>query len=104
METIGSIIYLKDGSQKLMIINRGPIVEIDNQQYMFDYAACKYPIGAVEDQLYYFNEENIDKVIFNGYSDQDEIRFQELFEEMKDSLDSNIQRGVIKQQDNFDLI
>ncbi|HCY0296054.1 TPA: type II secretion protein, partial [Staphylococcus aureus] len=26
METIGSIIYLKEGSQKLMIINRGPIV------------------------------------------------------------------------------
>ncbi|VDZ36535.1 Putative EsaC protein analog (Listeria type 3) [Staphylococcus aureus] len=31
METIGSIIYLKEGSQKLMIINRGPIVEIENQ-------------------------------------------------------------------------
>lgn len=27
MKTIGSIIYLKEGSQKLMIINRGPIVE-----------------------------------------------------------------------------
>ncbi|MCD0803997.1 type II secretion protein, partial [Staphylococcus aureus] len=26
METIGSIIYLKEGSQKLMIINRGSIV------------------------------------------------------------------------------
>lgn len=38
METIGSIIYLKEGSQKLMIINRGPIVEIENQKYMFDYS------------------------------------------------------------------
>ncbi len=35
METIGSIIYLKEGSQKLMIINRGPIVEIENQKYIF---------------------------------------------------------------------
>ncbi|MBI5972105.1 DUF4176 domain-containing protein [Staphylococcus caledonicus] len=103
METIGSIIYLKDGSQKLMIINRGPIVEIDNQQYMFDYSACKYPIGVVEDQLYYFNEENIDKVIFNGYSDQDEIRFQELFEEMKDNVDGNIQRGIVTQEERFGL-
>lgn len=63
METIGSIIYLKEGSQKLMIINRGPIVEIENQKYMFDYSACKYPIGVVEDEIYYFNEENIDSVI-----------------------------------------
>ena len=31
METIGSIIYLKEGSQKLMIINRGSIVEIEGQ-------------------------------------------------------------------------
>ncbi|MGW9830820.1 hypothetical protein ACUXFI_000198 [Staphylococcus epidermidis] len=29
METLGSIIYVKEGSQKLMIINRGPIVEIE---------------------------------------------------------------------------
>ena len=55
METIGSIIYLKEGSQKLMIINRGPIVDIDNKKYIFDYSACKYPVGVVEDQIYYFN-------------------------------------------------
>ncbi len=39
-----------------MIINRGPIVEIEGQKYMFDYSACKYPVGVVEDQIYYFNE------------------------------------------------
>ena len=55
METIGSILYLKEGSQKLMIINRGPIVEIEGQKYLFDYSACKYPVGVVEDQIYYFN-------------------------------------------------
>ncbi|HCW9511427.1 TPA: DUF4176 domain-containing protein [Staphylococcus aureus] len=98
METIGSIIYLKEGSQKLMIIKRGPIVEIENQKYMFDYSACKYPIGAVEDEIYYFNEENIDSVIFKGCSDQDEVRFQELFDNMKQNLDSEIQRGEVTQQ------
>ncbi|MGV3095470.1 DUF4176 domain-containing protein, partial [Staphylococcus borealis] len=51
METIGSIIYLKEGSQKLMIINRWPIAEIEGQKYMFDYSACKYPVGVVEDQI-----------------------------------------------------
>lgn len=98
METIGSIIYLKEGSQKLMIINRGSIVEIENQKYMFDYSACKYPIGVVEDEIYYFNEENIDSVIFKGYSDQDEVRFQELFDNMKQNLDSEIQRGEVTPQ------
>lgn len=95
METIGSIIYLKEGSQKLMIINRGPIVEIESQKYMFDYSACKYQVGVVEDQIYYFNEENIDSVIFEGYFDQEEVRFQELFKEMIDNLDKDIQRGTV---------
>ena len=98
METIGSIIYLKEGSQKLMIINRGPIVEMDNQRYIFDYSACKYPIGVVEDEIYYFNEENIDKVIFEGYADEDETRFHELYEDMLKNLDSDIKRGNVKQE------
>lgn len=103
METIGSIIYLKEGSQKLMIINRGPIIEMDNQRYIFDYSACKYPVGVVEDEIYYFNEENIDKVIFEGYSDEDETRFQELYEDMLKNLDSDIKRGNVKQEENFGL-
>ena len=104
METIGSIIYLKEGSQKLMIINRGPIVDIDNQKYIFDYSACNYPVGVVEDQIYYFNEENIDKVVFEGYSDQDETRFQELFKEMMDNLDEDVQRGTVQQKGSYGLI
>lgn len=49
-----------------MIINRGSIVEIEGQKYMFDYLACKYPVGVVEEQIYYFNEENIDGLIFGA--------------------------------------
>ncbi|MDU1926660.1 MAG: hypothetical protein E6755_12830 [Staphylococcus epidermidis] len=71
------MIYLKEGSQKLMIINRGPIVDIDNQKYIFDYS---------------------------GYSDQDEMRFQELFKEMKNNLDDDIQQGIVQKQDNLGLI
>ena len=98
METIGSIVYLKEGFQKLMIINRGLIVEIEGQKYLFDYSACKYPVGVVEDQIYYFNEENIDNFIFEGYCDQDETRFQELFKEMMDNLDEDVQRGTFQQK------
>ena len=103
METIGSIVYLKEGFQKLMIINRGLIVEIEGQKYLFDYSACKYPVGVVEDQIYYFNEENIDNFIFEGYCDQDETRFQELFKEMMDNLDEDVQRGTVQQKDSYGL-
>ena len=87
-----------------MIINRGPIVDIDNQKYIFDYSACNYPVGVVEDQIYYFNEENIDKVVFEGYSDQDETRFQELFKDMMGNLYEGIKRGTVQQKDSYGLI
>ena len=61
-----------------MIINRGPIVEIEVKSICL---IIHVSIGVVEDQIYYFNEENIDNVIFEGYSDQDETRFQELFKD-----------------------
>ena len=32
MITIGSIVYLKGGSQKMMILNRGPIIEQDDKK------------------------------------------------------------------------
>ncbi|WP_049388523.1 DUF4176 domain-containing protein, partial [Staphylococcus epidermidis] len=66
--------------------------------------ACKYPVGVVEDQIYYFNEENIDNVIFEGYSDQDETRFQELFKDMMGNLYEGIKRGTVQQKDSYGLI
>ncbi|MGZ9502686.1 DUF4176 domain-containing protein, partial [Staphylococcus epidermidis] len=39
-----------------------------------------------------------------GYSDQDEMRFQELFKEMKNNLDDDIQQGIVQKQDDLGLI
>ncbi|WP_323703664.1 DUF4176 domain-containing protein [Mammaliicoccus sp. Dog046] len=103
MKTIGSIVYLKGGSRKLMILNRGPIIETDDQKYIFDYSACVYPLGLVEDEVYYFNEDNIDRVIFEGYSDVDEVRFQELYQDMLKDLDPSIIRGTVGQEKSFGL-
>ncbi|KFE42776.1 hypothetical protein [Staphylococcus agnetis] len=41
---------------------------------------------------------NIDKVVFEGYADEEESRFQELFEEMKSQLPSEIKQGVVPQE------
>ncbi|EOB30590.1 hypothetical protein D065_10939, partial [Streptococcus mitis 13/39] len=36
-----------------------------------DYGACLYPEGMVGDSLIYFNDEDIFKVVQEGYSDED---------------------------------
>ena len=52
----------------------------------------------MENQIYYFNTENVDRVIFEGYSDDDEIRFQELYQEMLNELSDDITRGEVEEK------
>lgn len=96
MLPIGSIVYLKEGSKKLMILNRGPLVVLDKKTRMFDYSACAYPVGLVEGQVFYFNEENIDRVLFEGFKDEDEARFQELYTDWKQTHTNEVKKGKVE--------
>ena len=93
---IGSVLYLKEGSQKLMVLNRGPQIELDGKAQMFDYSGCVYPVGLVAEQVFYFNADNIDKVLFEGYSDEDEARFQELYKKWLETDGKNIPKGKVE--------
>lgn len=96
MLTLGTIVFLKEGTAKMMIINRQVLVKVNNEQLLFDYSGCIYPQGAVENNIYYFNEENIDKVVFEGYKDSDENRLQELFIEWKKSNTHKFKKGNVE--------
>lgn len=94
MLEIGTIIYLKGGTQKLMILNRGAIIQKDNQDIVYDYSACVYPIGFSPEHTYYFNEENIDKIVYRGFRDEDEERFEEMYMEWKANNKEQIKGSV----------
>ena len=72
---IGSIVLLKDGEKRLMIdgvmqSNEGGNGEED------DYFGVLYPEGHIGDQFQYlFNHEDIDKIIFRGYEDEERDSF-----------------------------
>lgn len=87
MYTLGTIVYLKEGTQKLMIIGRGVDVHDEElgKNVRYDYVGCEYPMGIDPDQAIFFNNESIDEVIFEGYSDEDEERFQEIYKEWSES-------------------
>ena len=48
----------------------------------FGYSGAAYPVGLNPEQIFYFNQEDIDKVVFHGYTDLDEERFVELYKKM----------------------
>lgn len=78
---IGSVVKLNNGDVKLMILNRTPLYNQDGKIGYFDYSACVYPAGKVEEQVYFFNNENIEEVYFRGYVDEQEELFQQQYEE-----------------------
>ncbi len=73
---IGSIVLLKNGQKRIMIYGRRQKRVTDNHEY--DYIACLYPEGNIdENYMYLFNHEDIDTVVFRGYSDVEEEVFIE---------------------------
>lgn len=47
----------------------------------FDYSACLDPTGQTNQQVFFFNEEDIEEILFEGYRDEDEEKFCQIYEE-----------------------
>lgn len=68
---IGSIVLLKEGKKRIMITGYYVTNVSDNKIY--DYSACIYPEGIVDNKtIILFNHEDISNIIFTGYSDEEE--------------------------------
>ncbi|HFZ6422968.1 TPA: DUF4176 domain-containing protein [Streptococcus agalactiae] len=65
------------------MVNRGAIVEQEGQEVYFDYLGGIFPEGLNLEQVYYFNQEDIDEVVFEGYHDEEEERVSRLIEKWK---------------------
>ena len=71
---IGTIVLLKNGKKKVMIYGRRQ--NRINEPKEYDYIACLYPEGNINvNYMYLFNNEDIDTVVFRGYSDAEEEAF-----------------------------
>jgi len=68
---LGSIVIVRGGVKKAMIIARGLAAEIGTETNVFDYGGCLYPEGLLGDKILYFNHADIAKVVFEGFNDDD---------------------------------
>lgn len=72
---IGSIVLLKSGQKRVMIYGRRQIEGTTGIEY--DYISCLYPEGNMSyDTSFLFNHDQIDRVYFLGFQDEDEFEFQ----------------------------
>lgn len=85
---LGSIVILKGAMKKLMIISRASVL---NNKY-FDYGAILYPEGMIDENVAYFNSQDIVKVVSEAYTDDDDaLMVKQLCQAKEEYLASSIQ-------------
>lgn len=93
---LGSIVYLKDGNKKVLVIARGLIAKHGDGVVFFDYGGVPYPEGLQDNQMAYFQSESIAKVVFEGYTDlDDEATVAKIFSYIE--RHPEIQKGNVEQ-------
>ena len=77
---IGTVVLLKDGEKPIMIYGRKQIHMGTNNLY--DYVACLYPEGNLnEEYTYLFNHDQVQEILFTGYINDDEEKFLKVLNE-----------------------
>ena len=69
---LGSVVYLKEGNKKVVIIARGLVAKNGDGYIYFDYGGVPYPEGLVDEKMAYFQHDAVTKVVFEGYTDLDD--------------------------------
>ena len=73
---IGTVVLLKNGTKPVMITGYLPMPSESNDTTMYDYSACMFPEGLLSsDQNAVFNHEQIDRIMYKGFQNEDSIEF-----------------------------
>jgi len=81
---LGSVVSVRGNTKKMMVIARGLALKQEDELKYIDYGACLYPEGMIGDTVIYFNHEAIQKVVHEGYSDDDnKLHLETLTESLK---------------------
>ena len=74
---IGSVVRLKDTPDQLFMIF-GWLQKSTNLEDIYDYIAVLYPEGLVNKAFcFYFNETDIEEVLFTGFRNEKEQEFRD---------------------------
>ena len=72
---IGSVVTLKEGTKKLMIMGR--LQQNMKTKKLYDYAGCLWPEGYMDkEHCYVFDHEDIDCLFYIGLQDIEEFNFR----------------------------
>ncbi len=84
---IGTVVLLKGGKKRAMITGFCSVAQ-ENQEKIYDYSGCVYPEGYLSsNQVCLFDHDQIDKIFFLGYEDEEEKLFKEKLTRIVDTIE-----------------
>ena len=84
---IGTVVLLKGGKKRAMITGFCSIAQ-ENQEKIYDYSGCVYPEGYLSsNQVCLFDHDQIDKIFFLGYEDEEEKAFKDKLNKIVASIE-----------------
>lgn len=86
---IGTILILKEGEKKLMITGFLAVNSDAEKPEIYDYCGCSYPEGLLSfDEVFLFNHEDIYKIFYLGYTDEEEQEFKKGLKEELEKINA----------------
>ena len=77
---VGSVVRLKGGKMNILITGFAPIEQ--GKDKVWDYLGAIWPVGVVKtSENLLFNRDQIEEVIFKGYTDEKELDFRDKLEQ-----------------------
>ena len=101
---IGSVVLLKEAKKRVMVT--GFVAQSkETGDKVFDYMGCLYPEGIISsEQNLLFNHEQIDKIFYLGYSDEEWIEVHSKLKEVAGEMQKEInENNQIMQNNNTNL-
>lgn len=85
---IGTVVLLKGGKKRVMITGFCSVAQ-EELDKIYDYSGCVYPEGYLKsDQVCLFDHEQIEKICFVGFEDEEEKTFKDKLLSIVSSLNN----------------
>lgn len=96
---IGTVVLLKGGKKRAMITGFCSVAQ-ENQEKIYDYSGCVYPEGYLSsNQVCLFDHDQIEKIFFVGYEDDEEKMFKSKLNSIVNSITNNNSTPEFKNAD-----
>lgn len=87
---VGTVVLLKNATKKVMVTGFCSMAEEDRTK-IYDYCGCVYPEGYLtSSQTCLFNHDQIDKIYYMGYQDDEEKQFKLKLKALVDQLGNSM--------------